>query len=154
MYRRVIGVVLLCSATLAIAGCGNLAASENSSPAQYKITEDGGAYVSDVTAYESLGDKSATRGQKYKIVSLTGAESPPHFLVVNITQYYGNRKGDEADGQLIFVSDGSATYDCKKFISDIKLTVSNDDIPNVTCKFELVGTLPLASKAVLNNADI
>jgi len=139
-------MVLLCAG---LAACNNALVSSNSAPAEYKITEDGGAYVSDVNTYESLDEKTAYRGQKYKIVSLAGGDAPPHFLVVNITQYYGNKKGDEDDGNLIFIKDGSATYDCRKFLTDLKASVSNDDIPNVTCKFEVVGTLPLASKAVL-----
>jgi hypothetical protein len=145
---RKMGVVLACCI---IAGCNNGQISSSSRPAEYKIVEDGSAYVSDVSTFESLGEKTATRGQKYKIISMAGGDAPPHFLVVNMTQYYGNKKGDETDGQLIFIKDGSATYDCKKFLGDLKVSVSNDDIPNVTCKFEVVGTLPLASKAVLKN---
>jgi hypothetical protein len=140
----------LCGA--ALAACSNTLGSSSSAPAEYKIAEEGGAYVSDVATFESLGEKSATRGQKYKIVSLTGGATPPHYLVANITQYYGNKKGDEADGQLIFIKDGSATYDCKKYLTDLKISVANDDIPNVTCKFEVVGTLPLAQRAALKNA--
>lgn len=148
---RKVWSVLACGT---LAACSNgLTSSSSAAPAEYKITEDGGAYVTDVNTYESIGEKTATRGQKYKIISLAGGNTPTHFLVVNITQYYGNKKGDESDGQLIFVRDRSATYDCKKYLSDLKISVSNDDIPNVTCKFEVIGTLPLASKAVLKNAD-
>ena len=146
-----LGIVVLATATFWMSACDSLKGASSSSPAEYKITEDGGAYVSDVSTYESIGQKTATRGQKYKIVSLAGVGAPTHFLVANITQYYGNKKGDESEGELLFIKDGSATYDCKKFITDLKTTVSNDDIPNVTCKFEVIGTIPLASKAALKN---
>jgi hypothetical protein len=137
----------LCSATLA--ACGNAPGSSSSQPAEYKISEDGSAYVNNVTRYESLGEKSLTRGQKYKIVRLGAPDVGPHFLVANITQYYGNKKGDVGEGTLIFIKDGSASYDCSKIIFDLKLSQSDDDVPNVTCKFEVVGVVPLASGAVL-----
>jgi hypothetical protein len=152
MYRQIATGILLGGVGLLVSSCGSLT-GRTDKPAEYKITEDGGAYVSDVSSYESLGIKSAARGQKYKITDLAGGTTPPHFLVVNITQYYGNKKGDEADGAMLFIKDGSSSYDCKKYLSDIKISVSNDDIPNVTCKFEVVGNLALASKAALKNGD-
>jgi hypothetical protein len=134
-----------------ITACGREQQGTSTPAAEYKIVDDGGAYVRDITKYESLGEKSLTRGQKYKIVSLAKEVPDAHFLVANITQFYGNKKGDVEDGKLLLVEDGSATYDCSKMIFDLKLADKDDDVPNVTCKFELVGTLPFASKATLRS---
>jgi hypothetical protein len=150
--QRNIRLVALAGVMLSLSACDNMPGTKTP-PAQYKITEDGSAYVKDTYRFESLDQKSLTRGQKYKIISLAGGDKPPHFLVANITQYYGNKKGEVDDGKLLFIKDGSATYDCSKYLTDLKLSLPDDDVPNVTCKFEVVGTLPLASKAVLRTGN-
>lgn len=115
----------------------------------FKISESGSAYVSDVARYETLAQKSLKRGQKYRITEMGDRASAPYFVVLDITQFVGGKKGDVSEGSLIYVKDGSAEYDCSKWMTDRKISESDEDTPVVSCNFKLVGVLPVPEGATL-----
>jgi hypothetical protein len=116
---------------------------------QFKIAESGGPYVSNETKFESLGTKTLERGQKYRITEAGGRSSAPYFLVADITQYVGGRKGDVANGAMLFVEDGSAEYDCEKWLSDRRISETEEDTPVVSCNFKFIGVLPIPETATV-----
>jgi hypothetical protein len=117
-----------------------------------KIAEAGGPYISDVVRYESIGQKSLKRGQKYRITD-QGRDHSPFYLIADITQFVGGKKGNVFQGTLIYVEDGLAEYDCNEFMSDRKLSESDEDTPVVSCNFKFLGTMPVIQGAVVEKAE-
>jgi hypothetical protein len=117
-----------------------------------KIAEEGGPYISDVVRYESLGTKSLKRGQKYRIAD-QGSDRSPFYLVADITQFVAGKKGTVSQGTLIYVEDGLAEYDCGEWMSDRKLSESDEDTPVVSCNFKFLGTLPVIQGAVVEKSE-
>jgi hypothetical protein len=117
-----------------------------------KIAEQGGPYIADVTRYESLGQKSLNRGQKYRI-SNTSEDRSPFYLVADVTQIVGGKKGDVSQGALIYIEDGVADYDCHKWLTDRKLSEADEDTPVISCNFKFVGTIPVEQGAVVEKSE-
>jgi hypothetical protein len=142
--RTCIGLAVACLSACSN-GLPNIASKEH----HFKISESGSAYISDVNRYESLGQKSLTRGQIYRISELGDRTTAPFFLVANITQYVGGKKGDVKQGAMLYVEDGTSEYDCSKFMTDRKLSESDEDTPVVSCNFKLIGVLPVPETATV-----
>ena len=117
-----------------------------------KIAEEGGPYISNVTKYETLGEKSLTRGQKYRIMD-TSSDHSPFFLVADVTQFVGGKKGDVSEGTPIYVEDGLAEYDCHKWLDDRKISENDEDTPVVSCNFKFVGSVPITQGAVVEKSE-
>ncbi len=141
-------IYILCAA-MALASCSNNFMTTAPKEHHFKIGESGGAYVSDISRYESLGQKSLKRGQKYRISEIGERRDAPYFLIANITQYVGGKKGDVSEGHMIYVEDGSAEYDCSKWMMDRKLSESDEDTPVVSCNFKFLGVLPITETATV-----
>lgn len=133
------------------AGCTDQTLSGSSATTEYKIAEDGSPYTRDETEYESLEEKSLVKGQRYKIIVRQEKMKAPHFLVVNITKLSNGKKEDVYDGSMLYVSDGVASFDCNKMIFDLRISTKESEIPSITCKFEPIGVVALAQKAVVAN---
>jgi hypothetical protein len=117
-----------------------------------KIAEVGGPYISDVVRYESLGQKSLRRGQKYRIAE-EGNDHSTFYLIADVTQFVGGKKGTVTPGNLIYIEDGLGDYDCNEFMPDRKLSESDDDTPVVSCNFKFLGTIPVVKGTVVEKAE-
>jgi hypothetical protein len=138
----VLGVALLCA-------CSKVIPYTSPIEHHFKISESGGPYSGDVIKTEILGTKALTRGQKYRISELGERTGTPYFLVANISQYVGGKKGDVRQGAMLYVEDGTSEYDCSKFMTDRKLAESDEDAPVVSCNFKIVGVLPIPEGATI-----
>jgi hypothetical protein len=132
-----------------LSACSNVFPGNSAREHHFKIAESGGAYVSDISRYESLNQKSLKRSQKYRITEEGERSDKPFYLVANITQFVGGKKGDATQGTLLYVEDGSAEYDCSKWLMDRKLSESDEDTPVVSCNFKFVGVMPIPETATV-----
>lgn len=111
----------------------------------YKITEDGGPVVSNEHTYESIGDKTFTKTQKYRVM-LQSQDRKFHYVIANIKTKVGNKVVQSEQGMMMPVVDGLYTLECVHFY-DVKLSKSMDEVDNPTCEVEAVGVIVPDAKA-------
>ncbi len=124
-----------------LSGCsGQNALSSTVKPYEYALTEDGPAETQQSAKYESLGDMTFTRMQKYKLVARSDAARAPHFLVLSVTQTVGKKIIQRDQVAPIFMQDGSYTLECSHFY-DIKISAGEDSVDDPRCSVKLLGVL-------------
>lgn len=135
-----ISLVLLCA-------CDQMPmASEHT----YTLEEDG-APERDMTTYESLGHKSVNIKQKYAIKLASPEKAANHYVIVNVTQFYGNKKDQQNKGASIFIDDGRGEFECSKFVSEVSLSTSEDDVPELRCEVDVQGYMPISQATMLTD---
>lgn len=116
-------------------------------PTAYKIVTDGAAETKDLTRYESLGDKTFNRVQKYKIVALGDGAQDLHILLAKVTQKVGKKIIYTHDIDLLPISNGSYTLECSYYY-DVKMNKSEDELDDPICTVEPIGVIRPKEKAI------
>jgi len=138
---------VVAAACLLSAGC-NKADEGSNSAVEYKIVEDGGPETRDERTYDSLGDRTFTRVQKYKIIAQGDAGKSFHMLIAGIKLNVGSKTVSTVDAAFFPIVDGVHTFECGHNY-DVKLTADVNALSDPACKFELRGVLVPSGKATL-----
>jgi len=125
---------------LLLGACDLANVSDATGKFEYTVAEDGSAQTSDRRTYDSLGDKTFTRNQKYKITAKSEDARRPHLLLISVTQTIGKKVEARDITQTILVKDGNYYLDCQHFY-DVKISVSDDDVDDPRCKVQLLGVV-------------
>lgn len=129
---RFVLVGLLC-----LAGCSN---QTSNSVTEYKLVEDGLAETQNERSYASLGEKTFSRVQKYRLVADGDGAKKFHFVIAKVTKMIGKKKITEVDAATLPVVDGAAKIDCDHYYN-VKIGENVDKLDDPVCKVELLGTL-------------
>ena len=136
-----------CGGMLMLASC-QMATSQKieNETFYYKITENGAPDILNEVRYESLGDHTFNKVQKYKIIARTESARVSHFLVVDIKKKVGGKVISDDAGVTIPVRDGVAEFSCGHYF-DVKLTVNANDTADVVCTFQPIGSILINAQA-------
>lgn len=115
----------------------------------YKFVEDGEATISDKTSYESLGKRSLSKVQRYKIVAQTDAARKFHILVVRMIQRIGKKKTSDSPATFLPITDGSYTLECSHYYYDVAIATPDDDVPDPVCTIQPLGVINPSAPARL-----
>lgn len=145
MLKR--SVVALCVAA-SVAGCGRDQSLPANEAYEYTLSEDGPADTRDRQTYESLGDVTFTRNQKYKLVGQTEASRMPHFVVLSITKRIGKKVISRNSTSPVFMNDGTYNLECSHYY-DVKISKGEDSVDDPQCTVKLLGVLKSDAPAKL-----
>lgn len=125
------------SGLIALAACGDVGSGRSFT---YKITAEGAPTVENQRTYDTLGERTFTKTQKYRIAVQGDGEKPFHFLIVNVTKKLGSKIIADEKGVSLPISDGHYALECSHYY-DQKLSKSVDEAEDPVCEIEIVGAI-------------
>ncbi|WP_294302756.1 hypothetical protein [uncultured Sphingomonas sp.] len=141
----------ICSAVLA-AGCSpgnNSSATQTDANAyRYTFTEEGSPETSNRQVFDSLGDVTFTRTQKYRLSGKSEAARQPHLLALTYTKTVGQKVITRDEAATIFVKDGNYTLDCAQYY-DVKIAKGEDSVSDPRCSIKVLGVVKIDAPAEL-----
>lgn len=139
-------IVLILAPLLLLSACLTDKAKSDDA-AQFKIVLDGATETKNISVYHSLGDKTFTRVQRYKVIALGENAQDLQILVAKVVGKTGNKVHFTSEAEFFPISNGSYTYECSHYY-DVKISTPDESISDPTCSITPLGIMKITQPAV------